>query len=121
MVLIHYALRRKAGMSAQAFSDYWSGAHATLVKQLAAQIGVVRYVQHHAVAPEVAQIMRQMRGTLEPFDGIAEIGFENMQALERGNLDPQAAQAQQLLAEDEARFIDIQQSVILFTSAKQIL
>jgi hypothetical protein len=121
MVKIHYALRRKAGLSAQEFTDYWFGAHAALVRQLADQLGVIHYVQHHAVAPDIARAMQAQRGTLEPFDGIAEIGFASEEALEKGNLDPQTAQAQRLLAEDEARFIDIQQSVILFTTERQVI
>ena len=121
MVVIHYCVRRKPGMSFKDFSAYWSGTHAALVRRLAPQIGVIRYVQHHAIAPDAALQMRQMRGTSESFDGVAEIGFESFEALAKGNLDPAAAEAQVLLAEDEARFIDTPRSSILFTESRQVI
>jgi hypothetical protein len=121
MITIHYCLHRKPGMSFEDFSAYWNGPHATLVKELAPQIGVVRYVQHHAVMPEVALAMRAMRGLDAPFDGVAAISFESADALERGNTDPAAAAAQARLAEDESNFIDLARSSILFTTTLPVI
>ncbi|MGE5722477.1 MAG: EthD domain-containing protein [Hyphomicrobiales bacterium] len=121
MITIHYALRRKAGMSPEDFSAYWRGPHATLVKSLAPRLGIVRYVQHHAVIPEVAAAMRTARGTAAPFDGIAAISFASADDLARGNLDPASADAQRVLAEDEAKFIDFAGSSIVFTTAHEVI
>ena len=121
MITIHYCLHRKAGMSVEDFSAYWRGAHADLVRSLADRLGIARYVQNHAVLPEVAAHMQVMRGTSAPFDGVAAISFESPEALARGNTDPVAAEAQKLLAEDEAKFIDIARSAILFTTAHEVL
>lgn len=121
MVTIHYCLRRRPDLSFEEFSAYWNGPHAALVQRLAAQIGVVRYVQHHAMIPEAAQAMSAARGLQEPFDGVAEICFESVAALERGNLDPAAAAAQALLTADEQHFIDLSRSAILFTQAKPVI
>ncbi|WP_068073598.1 EthD domain-containing protein [Novosphingobium lentum] len=121
MITIHYCLHRKPGLSLEEFSAYWNGPHADLVKRVAPAIGVIRYVQHHAIAPEAAVAMQAMRGLQAPFDGVAEIGFESFEALERGNLDPAAAAAQAELAQDEAKFIDLARSAILFTQAKKVI
>lgn len=121
MVTIHYCLRRRTDLSFEEFSAYWNGPHAELVKRLAKKIGVVRYVQHHAMVPEAAIAMSQGRGLQEPFDGVAEISFESFDALERGNLDPAAAQAQAELTADELKFIDLSRSAILFTQAKPVI
>jgi len=121
MVVIHYCLRRRPDLSFEEFSAYWNGPHADLVKRLAPRTGVVRYVQHHAIAPEAARVMQGMRGLEEPFDGVAEIGFESLEALERGNIDPSTAEAQALLAEDERKFIDFSRSAILFTEARPVI
>jgi EthD domain len=121
MITIHYCLHRKPGMSLEDFSAYWNGPHAALVKELAPQIGVIRYVQHHAVLPDVALAMQAMRGLAEPFDGVAAISFESAEALERGNTDPAAAAAQARLAEDEAKFIDLARSSILFTNPLAVI
>jgi hypothetical protein len=121
MMTIHYALRRKPGMSFEDFSTYWRGPHAALVASLADRLGIVGYIQHHAVLPEAALAMQGMRGTEAPYDGVAAISFASAEDLERGNVDPAAADAQRLLAEDEARFIDFANSSIFFTSAHEVL
>lgn len=121
MITIHYALRRKADMSFEEFSAYWRGPHAMLVKSLAPQLGIVRYVQHHAVIPEVAAAMQVARGTADPFDGVAAISFASADDLARGNVDPASADAQRLLAEDEANFIDFAGSSIFFTQAHEVV
>jgi hypothetical protein len=121
MITIHYALRRKPGMSFEDFSAYWRGPHAELVKSLASRLGIVGYVQNHAVLPEVAAAMQGMRGTEAPYDGVAAISFASADDLERGNTDVAAADAQALLAADEGHFIDIANSSIFFTSAHEVL
>lgn len=121
MITIHYALRRKSGMSLDDFSVYWRGPHAALVKSLAPQLGIVRYVQHHAVMPEAAAALQAMRGTAASFDGVAAISFASAEDLAKGNVEPTAADAQRLLAEDEAHFIDIAGSSILFTTAHEVI
>jgi len=115
MITIHYALHRKAGMSPQDFNAYWRGPHAALVQSLASELGIVRYIQHHAIMPEVAAAMQALRGTSAPYDGVAAISFANPSDLEKANVDPATANAQRLLAEDEARFINIAASSIFFT------
>lgn len=121
MLTIHYCLRRKPGMSLEDFFAYWRGPHADLVSSLAEELGIARYVQHHAVLPEVALQMQGLRGTGAPFDGVAAISFASAEDLARGNVDPAAADAQRRLAEDETRFIDIGNSVIFFTEAYEVI
>lgn len=121
MLTIQYCLRRKPGMSYEDFSAYWRGPHAQLVQSLAERLGVARYVQHHAVLPDLALQMQHMRGTGAPFDGVAAISFASAEALARGNTDPEAMEAQRLLAEDEAKFIDSAGSVIFFTQAHEVI
>lgn len=121
MVTLFYCLRRPSSMTFEEFGAHWNGPHAELVKRLAPKLGVLRYIQHHALAPEAARVMQGMRGLEEPFDGVAEICFESMEALQKGNLDPSVADAQAELAGDEAKFIDFARSSILFTEAKAVI
>jgi EthD domain len=121
MITIHYALHRKSGMTFDQFASYWRGPHADLVKSLAPQLGIVRYVQNHAVLPDIATAMQALRGTAVPFDGVAAISFASAEDLARGNVDPAAAQAQALLAADEAKFIDLDRSSIFFTTAHEVV
>ena len=121
MITIQYALRRKTGMTFDEFSAYWRGPHADLVKSMAPRLGIIRYVQNHAVLPDIAIAMQAMRGTAAPFDGVASISFGSAEELAKANTDPSAAQAQHLLAEDEAKFIDIARSSILFTAEHEVI
>ncbi|MBB4614389.1 EthD domain-containing protein [Novosphingobium taihuense] len=121
MITIHYCLHRKPGMNREDFAAYWRGPHAELVKSLADTLRIVRYVQNHGALAEVAAQMQAMRNTAEPFDGVAAITFDTPEDLVRGNTDPAAAQAQARLAQDEAQFIDIARSSIVFTTPLTVI
>lgn len=121
MITLFYCLRRLPTMSIAEFSDYWFGPHAELVRNHAERLSIVRYVQHHGVAPEAALAMQSARGLDDPFDGIAEITFESFEALERANLSPEAAQAQATLANDEDQFIDRARSSIIFAQSRPVI
>jgi hypothetical protein len=121
MITLFYCLRRLPTLSVEEFSAYWSGPHARLVCSHSAKLGIVRYVQHHGVSQEAALAMQAARGLQTPFDGIAEICFQDFDSLERANLSPQAAAAQAALAEDEDRFIDRLRSSIVLARAKTII
>lgn len=121
MITLFYCLRRLPGMSFEDFSAYWNGPHAALVRSHAARLGIVRYVQHHAVGPAAALAMQAARNLEAPFDGVAEICFGDFASLERGNLSPAAAKAQAELAADEDRFIHRARSSVFFAEAKVVI
>ena len=84
--------KRKPGMSVEAFQAYWRTTHAELVVKLA---GVRRYVQSHT------RLSGYRKG--EPvYDGIAELWFDDTQAMRALVGSPEYAAVQA----DEARFID---------------
>ncbi|HEY3484018.1 MAG TPA: EthD domain-containing protein [Ilumatobacteraceae bacterium] len=111
MVRIVYCLRRKPGMSVDEFQRYWREVHAPLVAERAALLGVKKYQQVHTVLPEVNALLQARNGgSPEPFDGVAELWFENLDAL--GSQDPAVQQASADLLEDERKFIDLEASPI---------
>ncbi len=84
--------RRKGGMSVDAFQAYWRTAHAEVVVRMP---GMRRYVQSHTL------LSGYRKG--EPiYDGIAEIWFDDTQAMRALAQTPQFAAVQA----DEANFID---------------
>jgi len=84
--------KRRPGMEIAAFQEYWRTRHASIVKPLP---GMVRYVQNHAVRPV-------MGDGDAPFDGVAEVWFENKSAMQ-ANVGSDALKR---IREDEANFID---------------
>jgi uncharacterized protein (TIGR02118 family) len=105
MVKAIYLIRRKSGLSAEDFHRYWREVHGAIAGRIP---GLRRYVQCHA-------IRRDADGT--DFDGAAEAWFDDMDAVRRAVASPEYAAAR----EDEARFIDLERTTLLFTEEVPII
>src|SRR3984957_9978876 len=79
MVKLVYCVRRREDVAEDEFHRYWLDEHGPLVRSVADAIGAVRYVQSHAVSPELNAFLRQSRGSAEPYDGITEVGGDSDQ------------------------------------------
>ena len=92
MVKLVVYFKRRAGMEVEPFQEYWRTRHAEVVRGLP---GIRRYAQSHTL------LAGYRRG--EPaFDGIAEVWFDDVDAIRA--LD--GTDALRAVQEDEARFID---------------
>jgi uncharacterized protein (TIGR02118 family) len=99
MIKAIYLIRRKPGMSPEDFHRYWREVHGAIAARIP---GMRRYVQCHAVpagagAPE--------------YDGAAEAWFDDLESVRRAVASPEYAAAR----EDEARFIDLERTTLIFT------
>ena len=112
MLKILFCLRRLPSLSVAEFQKYWYEVHAPLVRKHRKVLRIARYVQFHSDLGELTQKLTAFRGSPEPFDGVAEIWYENREALEALGRDPQARAASKELKEDEMRFIDTARSPI---------
>lgn len=110
MMKLSFCLRRRPGMDRQAFLAYWRETHAPLVRRHAQALGIRRYVQQHTLEGPLAAALAASRGGPEPFDGIAEIWWDDLASLERALAAPEARAASQALLEDEKKFIDLPRS-----------
>ena len=120
MVKLLYCLRRRADMSFDQFGAYWSGPHAALVSRHAPVLGILRYVQSHAIAPDANTALQANRQTLQAYDGVAEIYFKDLSTMAEANLTAQAQAAQAELTADEDKFIDRSCSV-LFVAQEHVV
>ncbi|MQA16850.1 MAG: EthD family reductase [Pseudonocardiaceae bacterium] len=94
MTIVSYALlTRRADVPVQDFRRHWQEVHAPLVSELP---GLTAYVQHLPVAVEPPP----------PYDGVAELWFEDLDALRAAARS--AAWAE--MRADESRFIDRQRT-----------
>ena len=108
--------RRKSGMSLEEFHRYWLEEHGGLALRLREHLSGTRYVQSHTVRGEMTDKVRAIRGTAEPFDGIAEAWFHD-DKIE----DIEANRAAIVrMVDDEAEFIDLENSVVFFTWEHEI-
>ena len=111
MLKLVYCLRRKPELTVEDFQRYWRDVHAPLVAERAALLGIKRYVQVHTGMPEVNAVLQARNGGApEPYDGVAELWVESLDAL--ASEDPAVQQAAADLLEDEGNFIDLVRSPI---------
>lgn len=114
MIKITFCLRRRADLTQPAFQDYWLNRHAPLVASVQTAIRMRRYVQTHAITTAFDEPIRASRDAPEPFDGIAELWWENLDELARGFGTKEGRDAGRLLVEDERKFIDLARSPLWF-------
>lgn len=116
-----YCLRRLAALTPEAFRRHWYEIHAPLVRAHAQALRIQRYVQVHTLDTPLADKLRAFRGAPEPYDGVAEIWYESLEALETLGRDPAAREASRLLRDDELRFVDVGSSPIWIGAERAIL
>ena len=92
MVKLVVYFKRRADMEVEPFQEYWRTRHAEVVRGLP---GIRRYVQSHT-------LLAGYRKGEPAFDGIAEVWFDDVDAIRA--LD--GGGALRAVQEDEARFID---------------
>ena len=114
------ALRRRDDVAPEEFHRYWREEHAPLACRLLEPLKLRRYVQTHTLDTDFYAQLASARGTVEAFDGVAELWWGSLDDLAAafGSEDGQRANAE--LAEDEARFIDLERSS-LFLTEEQVM
>ena len=101
-------------MSREDFQQYWRETHAPLVAERAAVLGVRRYVQLHSVPDAISLLVAGERNPPEPFDGVAELWFDSLEAIGANGAEEAARTAGAELLADERRFIDLERSPFFF-------
>lgn len=121
MLKLTFCLHRLPTLSREAFQDYWHNNHAPLVARHAEALGIIRYVQSHALTHPFGDATQASRGAPDGYDGIAEIYFESWDALLAKAEDPATAEAGHALLADEKKFIDLPRSPLWFNDEKIVV
>jgi uncharacterized protein (TIGR02118 family) len=106
MVKLIFCVHRHADVDEAEFHRYWREEHGPLVRSLAPVLGIRRYVQVHTTPGPVSDALAASRGAPEPFDGVAELWFDSVDALMEDASTPEGAAAADALLVDERRFVD---------------
>ena len=120
MIKVVYCVRRRADVTEERFHSYWLQQHAALVRSVAPAIRARRYVQSHTFAPELNALLLASRGLAEPYDGITELWWDNMDTVNEVLASSEAAEAMAKLVADEATFIDFAASCMFATEEHTI-
>ena len=116
-----FCLKRLPGLSRQEFQRYWREQHGPLVASHAEALGIRRYVQVHTLDSPVNAAAQASRGGPEEFDGVAELWYDSLEALQAAVRTDAGRAAGAELLEDERRFIDLERSPLWFAEEKPVV
>ena len=120
MIKLIYCIRRRPELSVAQFNEYWWNEHGPKVRNVAKQIGALRYVQSHICAPQMNEVLLESRQLAEAYDGVTEVWWESEEKMSQAMGTADGAQGMQLLLEDESTFIDFSQSRIFMTVEREV-
>lgn len=121
MIKLTFAVKRRSDVDEQEFHRYWRDEHGPLVRSFQAALGIRRYVQTHRIDTPFNDALRASRGAIEPFDGVAELWWDDIDALVAGSSSADGVAAGQALLEDEGRFIDLAASALWLGEEVEII
>jgi uncharacterized protein (TIGR02118 family) len=116
-----FCLHRLPQLSRAEFQRYWRETHGPLVARHAALLRIRRYVQTHALETPQNDALRASRGTQEPYDGFAELWWDDFEDLAAALATPEGREASRALYEDELRFIDLAGSSLVLCEEHPIV
>jgi uncharacterized protein (TIGR02118 family) len=111
-VKLVFCLRRRPDLTREQFQEYWRGSHGKLGVSLADALGFRRYVQSHTVSSPLNDALQRSRGGPPAYDGVVELWFEDVDAVQRTFSSPAGRDAARQLVEDEFTFVDVAASPI---------
>ena len=120
MVKLVFVIRRREDLSAEEFHRYWLEEHGPLARSLLEPLGARRYVQTHELASDLNAALAATRGTAPAYDGLAEIWWDSVEALVAATTSEEGRHANEVLQEDEARFIDFERSSLFLAEEHPI-
>jgi len=120
-VKLTFCLHRLPHLTRAQFQEYWLNKHGPLVRSHAKALGISRYVQTHATETPFDAGLRGARGAPEPYDGIAELWWDDEAAFDRSMRDAAAREAGKILVADEKTFIDLARSPLWVNRENEIV
>lgn len=106
MIKLVYCITRRPGMTLEGFSRYWREVHGPIGRRIP---GLRRLVQSHPV-PQPSDMVSPS------FDGMAELWFDDLAALEAARRSPEWRAS----SADEANFIDGTRTASFVTEEQEI-
>lgn len=120
MVKLVFAMRRRKELSEKEFHEYWRTKHGPLVRSFAEAMRASRYVQSHTISEDIGTAFRRARGMKDSYDGIAEVWWESLESMTAIGGNAKGIEAARALMEDEAKFIDFENSAMFITEEHEI-
>jgi len=111
---------RHTDLTRAEFQDYWLNKHAPLFQKFSDTFKAQKYVQSHTLDTLLNDGLRESRGMMEAYDGVAEVWFESEQALIEAMSSEEGQKVSAILLEDEGNFIDHTKSTAFITKEYEL-
>ncbi len=111
---------RHPNMTREQFHDYWLNKHAPLFLKFAGTYKTKKYIQCHTIDTPLNEGIRESRGMMQEYDGVAEVWFESEEELVEAMSSPEGQKLGATLLEDEANFIDHARSTAFITKEHEL-
>lgn len=106
MIKFVMCITRRPDLSREEFLDYWKNKHGPFFMENADAMNAKKYVQSCTIDTPLNEGLRDSRGMMPEFDGVAEVWFESEEDLMAGMSSPKGQKLGAELLEDEGNFID---------------
>ena len=106
MIKFVMCITRHPDLSREQFLDYWKNQHGPFFMQNAATMRAKKYRQCHTIDSPLNDGLRESRGMMAEYDGVAEVWFESEADLMQAMSSPEGQQLAAALQQDENTFID---------------
>jgi uncharacterized protein (TIGR02118 family) len=120
MIKLVMCLRRHPDMTREQFQDYWMNKHGPFFMKNAGDMRAKKYVQSLTVDTPLNEGLRNSRGMLSEFDGVAEVWFESEEDLVEAMNSPEGQKLGAALLEDEGNFIDHSKSSAFIVKEREL-
>jgi uncharacterized protein (TIGR02118 family) len=106
MIEVVYCMRRKPGLSHEAFVAHWESVHAPIVMANLDALRLARYERMVPLQHAFSERVERRRVMQPPFDGVARLVWATEEDMRHAFESDEALAVQRLLARDEASFVD---------------
>lgn len=120
MIKFVMCLHRHPDLSREEFQSYWRDKHAPLFNSFVSTHNAKRYMQDHTIDTPMNAFLRESRGMVQEFDGIAAVWFESEQAFVDAMSSEEGQKLGAILHEDESKFIDHARSTAFLTTELEV-
>jgi uncharacterized protein (TIGR02118 family) len=120
MIKFVMCITRHPEMTRDEFQDYWLNKHGPFFQENAGAMRAKKYVQSHTLDTPLNEGLRESRGMLPAYDGVAEVWFESEEELIEGMSSPEGQQLGAALLEDERNFIDHSKSCAFIVTEREL-
>jgi hypothetical protein len=117
MLTFNYFVRKKEGVSAEEFRNYWKGTHFEMQRPVLSKLGIRKYTICETLHEDpVNHLMQQLYGTAsDAYDFVDQMVINNLKDFKNGLLDTEVQRAFQEKNDGEVDYVDFSRSDFWFS------